>query len=415
MRTTADARPLWWLLISNFISSSGNIFSNLAIPWFVLATTGSAAKMGIVVASGTIPMILVGIFGGALIDRYGYRATSVVSDLASAISVLLIPLLHATIGLQFWQLIVLVVLGATLDAPGRTARRALYPELIEVSGMASDRANALYMTSSRTADLLAPPVAGVMIAAIGAANLLYIDAVSFVISAAIMLTAIPAIQLSGQVARFANMREYLIEVKDGFRFLRSRDVLFWMLISFSIGTLVAEPIYSAILPVYSRDILKSSVALGFIFSALGIGSLLGNLLYAWIGARVSRSVVLLGGFAVRALAFSVMILEPDWWVVALAIFIGAVAFEPINPVYMSVQQEEVPAGMRARVFGASSAMAMIPAPIGILMFGFFMEGLGIERTLTIFVALNLLVPIGMAMIPSLRSIKRPETLENSVG
>lgn len=281
--------------------------------------------------------------------------------------------------------------------------------------MASDRANALYMTSSRTADLLAPPVAGVMIAAIGAANLLYIDAVSFVISGAIMLTAIPAIQLSGSVARFANTREYLIEVKDGFRFLRSRDVLFWMLISFSIGTLVAEPIYSAILPVYSRDILKSSVALGFIFSALGIGSLLGNLLYAWIGARVSRSAVLLGGFAMRALAFSVMILEPDWWVVALAIFIGAIAFEPINPVYMSVQQEEVPAGMRARVFGASSAMAMIPAPIGILMFGFLMEGLGIERTLTIFVALNLLVPIGMAMIPSLRSIKRPETLENSIG
>ncbi|MCA9834582.1 MAG: MFS transporter [Thermomicrobiales bacterium] len=413
MRKVGNARPLWWLLVSNFISSSGNIFSNLAIPWFVLATTGSAARMGVVVAAGTIPTILVGIFGGALIDRFGYRATSIVSDMASAISVLSIPLLHATIGLEFWQLIVLVVLGAALDAPGRTARRALYPELIELSGIASDRANALYMTSSRTADLLAPPVAGVMIAAIGAANLLYVDAVSFVISAAIMVAAIPTIPLAGPVSKFANMREYLVEVKDGFRFLRSREVLFWMLVSFSVGTLVAEPIYSAILPVYSREILKSSVALGFIFSALGIGSLLGNVLYAWIGEKVSRSAVLLGGFTVRALAFSVMILKPDWWVVALAIFMGAVAFEPINPVYMSVQQEEVPAGMRARVFGASSAMMMCPAPIGILMFGFLMEGLGIEKTLYVFVALNLLVPIGMAMVPSLRSIKRPETLESA--
>lgn len=400
--------------MANCVSAAGNNFANLAIPWFVLVTTGSAAKMGIVVAAGTIPMILVGIFGGAVIDRFGYRATSVVSDWASAISVLMIPVLHQTRGLEFWQLIALVVLGAALDAPGRTARRALFPELIAMSGMASDRANALYMTFSRTADLLAPLAAGIVIASWGAANLLYINVSTFMFSAIAITLAIPILPVHAIGEQYAGMHKYLAEVLEGFRFLRGRDVLFWMLMSFSIGSLVAEPIYTAILPVYARDVLQSPVALGFIYSALGLGSLVGNAMYAWLGMRVNRSTILIGGFAIRALAFSVMVFTPPWWMVAAAIFIGAVTFEPINPVAMSVQQEQVPPGMRGRVFGVSTALSMCTAPVGILVFGFLMEGFGIEKTLMVFVVLNLLVPVWMITLPSLKNIQRP-ALAETVG
>ncbi|MCO5218437.1 MAG: MFS transporter [Thermomicrobiales bacterium] len=407
MRTEANARPLWWLLVSNFVSNSGNTFANLAIPWFVLETTGSAARMGMVVAAGTVPMILVGIFGSAVIDRFGYRRTSIVSDLASALSVIMIPLLHQTIGLRFWQLIALVVLGATLDAPGRTARRSLYPELISMAKMSTERGNALFMTANRTAQLIAPPIAGVLIAMIGPGNLLYVNGISFVIAAAVMALAIPQIDVHGVEKAFIGLGEYVSEVREGFRFLYSRSTLFWMLVSFSIGTLIAEPIFSTILPVYTRDVLQSPVALGLIFSALGFGSLVGNLLYVWVGERLNRSMALFAGFFVRAAAFSVLLFSPSWWVIAAAIFFSAVIFEPINPIHMSVEQEQVPPEMRARVFGASTALMMCPGPIGILLYGFMLEGLGIDRTLQIFVILNLLVPIGMLLIPSLRSIERP--------
>jgi MFS family permease len=184
-----------------------------------------------------------------------------------------------------------------------------------------------------------------------------------------------------------------------------------MIVTFSVGSLVAEPIYSAILPVYARDVLKSPVVLGFIFSALGIGSLVGNALYVWVGPRVSRSAILYGGFAIRALAFSVMLFTPPWWVIAAAIFIGAVALEPINPMAMSVQQEQVPPGMRGRVFGVSGAIGMATSPIGILAFGFLLEGVGIRASLAVFVALNLLLPVWMLTMPALRKIERPETIE----
>jgi len=90
----SEQRHVTGLLAANSISQIGNQFSLLAIPWFVLATTGSASQTGITVAVGVVPMILVGIFGGAIVDRLGYKTSSPVSDILSGLSVLLIPFLY---------------------------------------------------------------------------------------------------------------------------------------------------------------------------------------------------------------------------------------------------------------------------------------------------------------------------------
>jgi MFS family permease len=114
--------PLFALLAANAVSMSGNVAALVAIPWFVLQTTGSAARTGVIAAAGLVPVVISGLMGGALVDRLGYRRTSVLADLASSGAVAAIPLLHLTIGLEFWQLVVLVFLGGLLDAPGVTAR-----------------------------------------------------------------------------------------------------------------------------------------------------------------------------------------------------------------------------------------------------------------------------------------------------
>ncbi len=129
--STRQSGPLYALLTANVISQIGNTMAMLAIPWFVLTTTGSASSTAVTVAVGTLPVVISGIFGGAFVDRLGYKLSSVISDLASGLTVLLIPLLHQTVGIAFWQLLVLVFLGALLDAPGNSARRSLYPELVE--------------------------------------------------------------------------------------------------------------------------------------------------------------------------------------------------------------------------------------------------------------------------------------------
>src|SRR6185436_7141132 len=99
--------PLYSLFIANAISLVGNVFAMIAIPWFVLQTTGSATQTGIAGFFTILPVILAGFFGGTLIDRLGFKRTSIISDLASAATSALIPLLYRTTGLEFWQLMVL--------------------------------------------------------------------------------------------------------------------------------------------------------------------------------------------------------------------------------------------------------------------------------------------------------------------
>ena len=408
---TLAQRPIWALLAGNLISGLGNTFSALAIPWFVLATGGSASETALTVAVGTIPYVLVGILGGAIVDRVGPKRAAVVSDCFSGVATALIPLLHATVGLTFWQLLVLVFLGAFLDGPGSTARQALYPDLIHRAGMHADRANTWFALTTRIAGVLGAPLAGVLIAATGATTLLWLNAASFAIAAAITQLAIPDIRtaLAADPAgeRVAPLRAYLHDVRDGFRLLLGNRLLLALMASMTLGTVLAEPIYGVILPVYANEVLGSAAQLGLIFGALGAGSIVGNVLFLGIANRLSRGAILIGGFAVRAACFGVFLTMPPWWAIALAIFIGAVALEPCNPMVMSIFQEEVPAGMRGRVFGAQRAVAACAFPLGLMLYGWLLSGIGVERTLLLFVGLNVLVPLAMIAQPHLRHIAKP--------
>src|SRR5699024_101639 len=88
---------LYGLLLATFTGLIGRQLSVVAIPWFVLSTTGSPGRAGLVGFAVFLPGLLVGILGGVLVDRLGYRRVSVFSDLVCAVSTLMIPLLHFTV------------------------------------------------------------------------------------------------------------------------------------------------------------------------------------------------------------------------------------------------------------------------------------------------------------------------------
>lgn len=413
MSATTSARqlPLYALLAANLISRAGNNMTYIAIPWFVLATTGSATKTGLVAAAGILPVIITGILGGPLIDRLGYKRMAVVSDVASGINVALIPLLYTTIGLPFWALLVLVLLGAVLDSPGNTARQSILPELATLAEMPLERANSIIMIGGRTSSMLGAPLAGILIATIGASNLLWIDAVSFGISATMLAVAIPGrvvARTQEQVSEAgAALRAYLGEVVEGFRFIRQDGLIFWLAVSFSLGSLLAEPLYSVIMPVYAKEVYGSALDLGFMYSALGGGSILGAALFAIYGHRMPRRATILTGFTVRALSFWVLVFMPPVGFVVAAVVINATALEPTNPLVMTIFQERIPDGMRGRVFGTIMAISAATMPIGMIAYGLMMTELGLQTTLFMFATINLSVPLVLALVPAIRALGEP--------
>jgi MFS family permease len=266
------------------------------------------------------------------------------------------------------------------------------------------------MIAGRAASMLAAPVAGLLIAFIGTSNLLWIDAVSFGISALILTIAIPgahATHVAPETSETTSLRTYLGEIAEGIRFIRADGLILWLSVGFALGSLLAEPVYPVIMPVYAREVYGSALDLGLMYSALGAGSIVGATLFAVFGHRLPRRATLLTAFTVRALTFWVLVAMPPVGVVVAAIVFNAALFEPCNPMIQTIFQERVPAGMRGRVFGTIDAIGMATMPVGVIAYGVMISELGLQTSLYIFATVNLALPLILAVIPAFRELGSP--------
>ena len=394
--------PLISLLAANAISMVGNVIAMVAIPWFVLETSGSAARTGLAGFFTILPVVLAGLLGGALIDRLGYRRTSILADLASGASVALIPLLYATVGLQFWQLIVLVFLGALLDAPGGTARSALVPDLAARAGMPIERAASAAQVIERGSRLVGAPVAGVLIAVMGAANVLWLDAASFLVSAVLVGACVAAAPARPR----AEKEPYLDEWKAGLGFLRTDRVILTIVMVVMLTNFLDAALSGVILPVYVKQVFGSPVNLGLILAANGGGALLGAVAYGVVGHRLPRRGTFVAMFVFASLQLWAFALYLPLPALLAVVFVCSVGAGPLNPIIDAVAYEHIPADMRGRVLGTITAGAWLAMPLGVLLGGVFTEQLGVGPLLVALALAYMATTASMAALPSLRGMNR---------
>jgi MFS family permease len=372
-------RPLRSLLAANTISTVGTTMTFLAIPWYVLQTTGSASKTGIAAASETIPLAIAAALGGPFLDRIGARRVSVGSDAVSAVAIAAIPALEATVGLAFWQLCLLIGVVGFARGPGDTARHVLVPGLARLGDTPLERATSLYDGVSRGARMLGAPIAGVLIAVWGASNILLIDAATFAISAAIVQWLIPR---SVRPAVASEPEPYLEQLRAGLRYLR-RDRLVGGITAMVMVTNLLDAAYSSVLlPVFARDVLDSSVALGLMGGVFGGGALVGTFVYAAVGPRLPRWPVYTVAFlVVGGPRFFLLGTEPPMAVILAGLLIAGLLCGAINPVLSAVEFQRIPDAMQSRVFGATSAGCLIGMPVGAVAGGLAIDAFGIRAAL----------------------------------
>ncbi len=394
--------PIYTLLNANAISLTGNVLTTVALPWFVLQTTGSATKTGITGFFSILPVVLAGFLGGTLVDRLGYKKTSVLADLSSGITVALIPLLYMTIGLEFWQLMVLVFLGALLDSPGQTARNALVPELAALAGMPIERAASLIQISERGSRLVGAPLAGALIAVVGTENVLWLDALSFFASAAMISTAVHPFKKLDQGER----KDYFEELGDGLKFILQEKLILAIVITVMVTNFLDAAFGGVILPVYVKQEYGRALVLGLIIAASGGGSVVGALIYSSIGHRLPRHATFVSMFIVTSLRFWIFALYPPISIVLLSAFITGIGSGPLNPIISAVEYERIPANMRGRVFGAIQAGAWSAMPLGMLLGGILTEQFGLTINLAGLGFIYLISTLAMAFIPAMRDMNR---------
>jgi MFS family permease len=395
--------PLYSLFIANAISLVGNVFSLIAIPWFVLQTTGSATQTGITGFFSILPVVLAGFLGGTLIDRLGYKRTSIIADIASGVTTALIPLLYFTIGLEFWQLLVLVFLGALLDAPGGTARAALLPELAEQAGMPIERVTSLVNVIERGARLVGAPLAGLLIGIMGTANVLWLDAASFFVSASIVVLLIVAPK---SVEKEGKPAKYFDELKDGLRFI-AQDRLILSIVIMVMLTNFLDAIFGGVVqPVYVKQVFGNALNLGLLIAANGGGAVIGGLIFAAIGHRLPRHATFVAAFVLTGFRFWVYALYPPLIVLLITTMITSIGAGPLNPIIGAVEFERIPPSMRGRVFGAITAGAWIAMPLGMLLGGILTDKFGTFIMMIGLAIIYFITTMSMAFIPAMKEMNR---------
>jgi MFS family permease len=283
--------------------------------------------------------------------------------------------LHVTVGIQFWQLITLTFLGALFDAPGTIARGTLIPDAAKAADWTLERASGLYAVVERGARLAGPPIAGILVALVGPTNVLLLDAVTFLVSAAMIASlAKPAVRPPEKRGT------YLSDIAEGVRFIRRDPFLTAMVLSLMVTNFL-DMAGTVALPVVARRVYEDPVALGLLMGAMGGGSVLGALMFASRGHRHKRSAVYIWGFMLISIWYPVVATFPPLAVAIAAMFVAGLAAGPINPVIDTVMFERVPKRLRGRVLGAIGAFAWIAMPLGAVAGGWTISWVGLRPML----------------------------------
>jgi len=357
------------LLGAEVISSIGSQMTYLALPWFVLVTTGSASKMGIVLGVELLPVGLFGIPSGAIVGKLGARRTMMVADGARAPLMASIPLLHAAGVLSFGVLLGIVFLIGCFLAPHFSAQRLILPELVGDDEHTVAQANAFVEGAQRTTALLGPSLAGVLIPFVGAPNVLYIDAATFLVSFLTLLFFVPK---RPPLPVGDEGRGLLAGVRFIFRDPLMRRLMPTALVLNALGQLLALA-----LPVLAfEEFNGSSRVAGVFFAAFGAGAVIGSLVAVKIVPK--HDPIRLGASALVCLALPLPLLAlhlPVWGVV-LVLFVSSFFGPLVNAPLIGVITMRTPEQLRAKVMTAVLTFALLAGPVGLFLGGPLLQSLG---------------------------------------
>lgn len=403
--TSHPRAPLIAWLIAEVCSLGGTRLSMVAVPWLVLTSTGSATLTGVVAFAEMLPYVLAKAFAGPLVDRLGSRRIAVVCDLVSMIVIGAVPVLYLAGWLHFVALVIIVALGGLFRGPSDGAKGSAVPALAAHAGIKLERVTGMQSTIERLATTVGTAVAGGLVALVGPALALAFNAGTFGLAA--ILIGFGLSGLRPQPVRAAGStgekKSYLTELSDGWTFLR-RDAVLLIIAIMVAGTNFADQALSSVfMPVWVRDHGYGAATLGLSFATMSAASVIGAILATALGPRLPRLAVYAVAFLVCSLPrFAVLALFPQLPIVLAVMAVAGFAAGFINPILSAVIFERIPGQLTGRVSTLVNSLAWSLIPLGGLVGGLSVTGLGLNPSLIIFGSAYLMLTLLPLFVPVFR-------------
>jgi MFS family permease len=322
----------------------------LALPWFVLETTGSGSRAAFVVAAETLALVLFGVPSGSLASRLGARRTMLACDLLRAPAVAAIPLLaHAGL-LQLPALLVIAFVVGAISAPYSAAQEVVLPELMQ--------ANALFQSASRLTYLAGPALAGLLIGLLGAMTVLVIDAATYFVSFLILASFIPRMTRSPQAHELKGLLA-------GARFLWSNPFLRTLTLALA-GSQMAFQGLTIALPILAFERYDENAKLaGLLLATWGGGALAGSVIAYRVVSRFEPLVLGAVAWFIYALPLWVLVFELPAAALFPPLVLAGIGNGLRNPPLAAIRVLWVPAPLRPKAITAGATLSMLGGAISL--------------------------------------------------
>jgi len=360
--------------LSNITSVISGSMVFIALPWLALEITGSAASAGALVALTSIPGIFFGPILGTLIDRIGRRISGFISEVLTALTILLIPVVHSSIEISF-ALLVLLALGRAIVSPASsTARKSIIPDVAGPSGLSLERANSIHEAVFATGFAIGPAVAALFIGLIGPFDVFYVVAMFSTLSAtALFLVRTKESRGDGVSETGSLLQDTILGAKT---ILKTPAVLLGLSFVMTLA-MIYLPTEMVVLPAHFNA-LDYAEGLGLLISTMAGASVVGALLFEKLQKRFKYSTILKFGFIGLGSSVLLMSFLPPFWVMLILGAVLGFSWGPLMPMLNTVIQRVIPENMRGRVFGIEMTIWGAGPTLTAVVVGIAVDGFGVQ-------------------------------------
>ena len=329
-RQLADTRPLREphfrrLWIANIVTVIGAQLSIVAVPQQVFEITRSSAYVGLTGVFALVPLIVFGLWGGALADALDRRKLLMLTTTGLIVTAVLFWLQAAAGNQNVWLVMILLAVQQAFFAINQPTRQAILPKLVPSDQLAS--AAALNMTVMQFGAIVGPVSAGILIPVLGLETLYLLDSI------ALLATLYAVFRLPPQPVTGTRPSMGLRSVIEGFTYLATRRILLASFLVDIIAMVFGMPraLFPQIATESFGDPISGGTALGMLFAAMSVGAVLGGVFSGWI-PRVRRQglavlvCVALWGLAMVAFGIFVAAASPSGSALWLWLALAALAF-----------------------------------------------------------------------------------------
>ncbi|WP_080802341.1 MFS transporter [Arabiibacter massiliensis] len=415
---TRPARIAPRFLASSMLSLLGNSIAAVALPLVLLATTGDALAAGTLALICAVPQMVIGVVGGAALDRFNRRDISILSDLVSAASVALIPLVDLLWELNFGWFVALGLLGSIGDIPGMTARDALLPAVVARDKADLQRFMGLTQSLDSLTAIVGPAVAAFLIGTMGGVPSLWFTA-AFSFAAAIVTCTVPrSVGAEGLRRADGGKADERSAIASAFGALRTgARVLFRTdgvltastLLSFGI-IMVMGSFQGLVLPVHFTLIGRPEL-LGYVLSAMSLGLLISSLGYAALAPRLSRRTWYLLSLTGMAAGVAVLGTLPELPVMLLGAVLLGVSAGPASALLGFFMLDRIPEQDRGSALGTQNSLVMLAAPAAVFVTSAGVAAFGESPTAYVLVACWIVITV-LAM--GAKAMRRLDDAEHAI-